>query len=288
MFDQTKKKDPEKPDPLTQTPAPDRLAYATGVLLDAQDFDAEQTYHRSRLARSLAFLHGSGTVAGLEVKAEVRNGVEELKVEAGIAIDRLGRLIELPETGVCLRLNRWYDAQSKDDLIQAFYAAPYNGVVADLFVRFVACERGKTPAFATGAFDATDAIVPSRIRDAFEVNLILRKDIRPDATPPQLKLPQSPFSDLAPVPGETPADRLRRLQADIFRAWQASSQRGSEYTEGQDITAVFLARVTFPATSAPPGGRPTRTRTPLTSADIDNSQRLFVYPTGAIVQLLNL
>lgn len=270
-------------DPLTQPLSPDRVHYATGVLLDAQDFDAEQTYHRSRLARSLTFLHGSGTIAGLEVTVQVHAEVEELKVKPGIAIDRLGRLIELPEPGVCLRLNRWYENQTDDDLTQAFHGEPFNGVVADVFLRFVACERGKTPAFATGAFDATDAIVPSRIRDAFEVNLVLRKE-----ADPQLKLPRSPFPDLPIVEGETPSDRLRRLQTAIFAAWQEASRRGDEYTEGQDTTSVFLARVTFPATQEETDPRPQRGPNPLNPTDIDNYSRSFVYPTGAIAQWLNL
>jgi hypothetical protein len=270
-------------DPLTQPLSPDRVHYATGVLLDAQDFDAEQTYHRSRLARSLAFLHGSGTIAGLEVKVQLHGEVEELKVEPGIAIDRLGRLIELPEPGVCLRLNRWYESQTDDDLTQAFHSAPFNGVVADVFLRFVACERGKTPAFATGAFDATDAIVPSRIRDAFEVNLVLRKE-----ADPQLKLPRSPFPELPMGEGDTPGDRLQRLQTAIFAAWQESSRRGDEYAEGQDPTSVFLARVTFPATLEAAGSRPRRPDAPLNQSDINNSSRSFVYTTGAIAQWLNL
>ena len=33
---------------------PDRLHFATGVMLDREDFQAEQLYHRGRLARALA------------------------------------------------------------------------------------------------------------------------------------------------------------------------------------------------------------------------------------------
>ena len=54
-------------DPLAGVLAPDRVFYAEGVLLSAADFEAEQAYHRGRLARALAALHGSGTVAGLRV-----------------------------------------------------------------------------------------------------------------------------------------------------------------------------------------------------------------------------
>ena len=35
-------------------------------------------------------------------------------------------------------------------------------------------QRGKTPAFAVGPFDATDAVVPSRLRDEYELRLVPR------------------------------------------------------------------------------------------------------------------
>ena len=54
-------------DPLYARPRPQRPFYATGMLLDAADFSAEQTYHRGRLAQALALLSGGGTLAGLAV-----------------------------------------------------------------------------------------------------------------------------------------------------------------------------------------------------------------------------
>src|SRR5262245_20848451 len=157
----------------------DRVFYATGILLAADDFDAEQTYHRGRLARALAYLHGSGTVAGLRVVVVPRleqgadpdfpNGREEERgVQPGLAPDRLGRLIEIPRE-VCLRLDRWYQAEPVDRLRTALHGAPANGVIVDLFVRYMSCERGKTPALAAGPFDALDAVQPSRLRDAYEL-----------------------------------------------------------------------------------------------------------------------
>jgi hypothetical protein len=89
-------------DPLVAKTSPDRPNYALGVMLDAKDFVDEQTYHRARLARALQFLHGAGTVAGLEVvhlpavepaPALPDGRAEEIGVEAGLAIDPVGRLI---------------------------------------------------------------------------------------------------------------------------------------------------------------------------------------------------
>src|SRR4051812_40120577 len=113
-------------DPLARGVMPDRVFYATGVLLDAEDFLDEQTYHRGRLARALAYLDGSGTVAGLrvEVRPASEDPDEELVIHPGLAIDRIGRLIEVPSAR-CLRLRNWFDNQVSshpDDLTQAHKA----------------------------------------------------------------------------------------------------------------------------------------------------------------------
>ena len=41
----------KRDDSLAEVEGPDRVNYATGVLLNAEDFQAEQDYHRGRLAR---------------------------------------------------------------------------------------------------------------------------------------------------------------------------------------------------------------------------------------------
>src|SRR5256885_4865939 len=70
-----------------------RVFYATGVLLNAQHLDADQLDNHRGLARALAYLHGSGTLAGLEVTWERAPGGrgERLVVEPGLALDRLQR-----------------------------------------------------------------------------------------------------------------------------------------------------------------------------------------------------
>ena len=295
-------------DPLNTPTLPDRVFYAPGVLLDAEDFQAEQLYHRSRLARVLAYLHGSGTVAGLWVYREppLEAGVEErfpegreerLIVEPGLAIDRLGRLIEIPRAA-CLRLNRWFESQTNDDLVQGFHSE-VGGVIVDVFIRFITCDRGKTPAFAAGPFDALDAVQPSRLRDGYELSLV----IRPEANPP---LPQSPWQvqpEAPPGESSTPpsqaqqrdqraraiADPEARLQAlrqnTLFDAWREGTDQWSkeglrplpEHISGQDPTDVFLARLMLPATE-------TEGQIQRTEADpqIENYSRPFVYPSGAL------
>lgn len=279
-------------DPLAKAQAQgdsqDRLWYATGVLLDAKDFLDEQTYHRGRLARALAYLYGSGTVAGLRVAWEpaVAPGADasipdgrpgRIKVEPGLAIDRLGRLIELPRT-VCLRLNRWFDDQANDDLAQGFHAAPFNGVVVDVFVTFVACERGKTPAFATGPYEALDPVVPSRIRDGYAVTLVIRKE----TDPPR---PVNQWPDLSGI--ADPADRTATMREAVLGAWREGTQWQEldgrlaplvEHAAGHDTAAVLLARLVIPATQASAAARPQRTEGAVVS--VDNHIRPIVFNPG--------
>lgn len=279
-------------DPLAKAQAQgesqDRLWYATGVLLDAEDFLDEQTYHRGRLARALAYLYGSGTVAGLRAVWEpaVDPGAdvslpdgrpERIKVEPGLAIDRLGRLVELPRMA-CLRLNRWYEAQADDDLAQGFHGAPFNGVVVDVFLTFVACERGKTPAFAAGPYDALDPVVPSRIRDGYAVTLVIRKE----ADPP---VPVNQWPDLSGI--ADPSERADRMRQAVFGAWREGTQWREldgklapmlEHAAGQDATAVLLARLVLPATQASATARPQRTKG--APVRVDNSIRPIVFNPG--------
>ena len=292
-------------DTLPDAQTPDRVFYATGVMLDAGDFQAEQDYHRGRLARALAFLYGSGTIAGLNVEwtlttAEDGTQTEQLTVCPGLCLDRLGRLIELPREA-CIRLDRWYEAQatsSDPQVVEALNTAlkgtPYDGVVADVFVRYVPCEIGKTPAFASGPFDALDAVQPSRLRDGYELQLILRGEADPSVAVPDQNWPD--FSGAADA-----AARKLRLEDAILGAWPAdgatdpSLSEFSEYAADQeDKTAVFLARVVLRATASGTPGQPPERPGPLVdtgpdpSVTVDNHLRLFVYMPRALARAMEL
>jgi hypothetical protein len=280
----------ERPGQLTP---PDRVSYDEGVLLDALDFRAEQSYHRGRLARVLAYLFGTGTAAGLEVVWEkpaapgadpaFPEGKEErLRLRPGLAVDRLGRLIEVPRDW-CIRLDRWYRSREPAEANAAF-RADRGTVVADVFLRFLTDERGRTPGFAYGPFDALDASVPSRLRDAFAVELVLR----PEADPPR---PSGPWADLS---AGTPGERRDALHQALLGAWKGGTDslddQGRldplpEHVPGQDTTSVFLARVSLPAGPAGGDGRPVRQDPLATDVQVDNLIRRFAYPAGALAAL---
>lgn len=276
--------DPTIADPLTAATAPDRPNYALGVMLDATDFVDEQTYHRGRLSRALQVVNGHGTVAGLEVShapalpagspdAPQGHG-EEIRVGAGLAIDGIGRLIEVPRAA-CITLPRWWDAQTGDALSAALKPAR-GGVVADVFLRFVACGRGRTPAFASGPFDALDATVYSRVRDGYELRLVPR----PEDNPPT---PPDPW---AAITG-TPAEKLARARAAAFARWDELAQRHDRSVTPKALDPLLdwllLARIVIAAGPDPAGTRPKRLAPAPT---IDNQVRSFSFATGALLRLL--
>ncbi|MDB6151410.1 MAG: hypothetical protein JWQ44_2858 [Chthoniobacter sp.] len=282
------------PDPLLKKTASERLHYATGELLGADDFRDEQTYHRRQLAQALLFLNGSGTLAGLRVIARHRpgqNGAPDevhLEVQPGLALDRAGRLIEVPREA-CLRLRRWFEFIAErppenavldaGDLLAAFRDGV---VVADVFLAFHACDRGYTPAFASGPFDALDASQPSRVRDAYELSLVLRSE----TTPPISADPWTAVTDLASAQQASLGawDALDLPPAGHVGDWR-------ENPAGIDPTAVLLARVRIPATPGPTAASaPVPDWTAAIWADtapgenpnIDNRVRNFILPPAAI------
>ena len=249
-------------DPLVSSVHADRLHYATGELLGADDFRDEQTYHRRQQARALLHLHGSGVVAGLRVLHRHRPGQNgapdevEIEVEPGLALDHAGRLIEVPREA-CLRLRRWFGfiaartpsstELDAGDLRLAWRAdggvAAGGVVVADVFLAFYQCPRGYTPAFASGPFDALDASQPSRVRDGYELSLALRTEADGN-----LPVASDPWAEIA---GATVADRLAAAEQATFNLWRQSLQPAPENAAGVDPTAVLLARLRIPAQQNP-------------------------------------
>jgi hypothetical protein len=290
-------------DPIYGQSRAERPAYATGMLLDAQDFTDEQTYHRGRLARALAFLAAGGTLAGLAVEHVPGSDgqAEQIRVRPGLAVDRLGRLVELPRAA-CLRLTRWFEREQSADggdslrrsaygdlsrfvsprMVQAGTVLPARAVVADVYLRFAACKVGLTPSFAAGPFDALNAVSTSRLRDAYELQLVPREGLDDDFN----GLPQPPGAQLV---GDTDAQadaRRDAMQDAVLNGYPVSA--GSdlpalpEHPPGMDRSAVFVARVFIPVGEGNPPER--SAEAPL----VDNWSRRFLPPLGLVGQWLGV
>ena len=289
-------------DPLVTSANADRLHYSTGELLGADDFRDEQTYHRRQLARALLHLHGSGVIAGLRVRHRHRPGQNggpdevELEVEPGLALDHAGRLVEVPREA-CLRLRRWFgfiaartpsstelDAGDLRLAWRADAGVPAGGVVvADVFLAFYQCPRGYTPAFASGPFDALDASQPSRVRDGYELSLVLRTEADGD-----LPVASDPWSGIT---GAAVAQRLASAEQAAFDLWHHPAQPAPENAAGVDPTAVLLARLRIPAQQGPTAAE---APVPGWSADVwpddhahvDNGVRHVLLPPAAVRRVI--
>lgn len=252
---------------------PERLHYATGVLLGAEDFVAEQRYLRGRLGRALAAAYGHGTMAGLRVRCPAAaNPGLEVQVLPGLALDRLGRLIEVRRTQ-CIAVSDWLAQRnalpaSALDRVRLIAAVVDGRLLLDVFARFVVCPHGKTPAFAAGPFNATDHVVPSRLADAFELTLRIAHR-QPDGTParPQprsaeLETMLAALQDIAdPVALE--AARRAWCVASALDAWPTASPLDpgrlpplAEHASESDWDQVLLARVSLPVIAGEADGFP--------------------------------
>jgi hypothetical protein len=69
----------------------ERNRYFHGKLMTARDMQLEQEYHRDRLDTLSQHLTGTGIVCGLETTVEEDEGILEVTVQPGLAIDSHGR-----------------------------------------------------------------------------------------------------------------------------------------------------------------------------------------------------
>jgi hypothetical protein len=255
-------------------------------MLGVDDFQAEQDYHRGRLARALLQLYGPGTVSGLLVQTDGNTDPTKLEIQVtpGVAVDRVGRIIEVPVT-VCIVLNNWltqymqaWQAQQNGSSPGTTNIADPNtaihdnaNLMVDVFATFVDCTRGVTPCFATqDDYDATDAFSANRLLDSFAMQLVLRTD----ATP---KTPLDPWAGLG---ANQPAVSV--LQQAILAGGLGPSGTLAEYPPNFDRTSVFLARVLVPAAKGASGNPPTWNLTGFANSNIDNTKRLFLIPPSIV------
>lgn len=144
--------------------------YNLGMVLGVDDFLQEFTYHHARdkwLARDL---HGYGTVSGLKVSLETKEGSVRIVVSAGTAVNPEGELIRVC-TAQCADLGKWLAAEKNKEVIDETAASP----PSDLSVFVVLCDRSceTDPVLIPGepCRDETEMTKASRIQDGFRLEL---------------------------------------------------------------------------------------------------------------------
>jgi len=218
------------------------------------------------------------------IKAWTCAGPSQLEVEvtAGLAIDRVGRMIESPST-VCIFLQPWLAGQTQSDLQLAVKGS---NLVVDVFATFIPCTQGVTPCFATqDDYDATDAFSVNRLVDSFSMQLVLRTDSAPS-------LPQDQWKGAGAAPsGSITGTDVQGLQNIILQSSAGAASVSpfltngvvpAEYPPGFDTSSVFLARLSIPVTgnaSSPYN---------FIATTIDNNSRLFLYPASLVARTLGI
>jgi hypothetical protein len=209
-----------------------------------------------------------------------------------MAIDHAGRVIEVPRKA-CLRLRRWFEFLAKqdpqgnlpdlEDLRTAWRADGGGAVVTDVFLAFHECPRGYTPAFASGPFDALDASQPSRVRDAYELTLVLRPE-----TEAALPRASDPWTGVA---GGSAAERIASATQIATALWRQGAEPAPENPAGVDPTAVLLARLRIPATQGlaaadPPSPDWSAASWADEQGHLDHTVRRVLLPAAAIAHVI--
>jgi hypothetical protein len=101
-----------------------RPNYFQGQLLSADDFAAEQNYHREKQRRHNRHCHGTGVVQGLNVSTARENSGWMVVIEPGCAIDAAGNEIllcaplklQLPESPTSIQVGIRYSERLCDPI----------------------------------------------------------------------------------------------------------------------------------------------------------------------------
>lgn len=270
--------------------------YHFGMLLGVADLDTDQGYHRGKTWLHTAWLHGYGTVWGLQT--ELRAGSNELAVRAGLAVDQRGRELYVADT-LCVDLGLWYDANRPDDLEVTDDGA--GGVIFELELALCSqrCLDRPVPAIADSCEGASTDTAYSR---AVEQGLpVLRPRPEPGTTPPgfyprvhQLLglaevVDPLVIEALADIAAADPADRLalsrRKLRAML--AADAIDRRPSavgDWWPAPEPACVPLADLKVHLSPEGTGWHVVEDGTDPTR--IDNLTRPAVAPTGLLQNLL--
>lgn len=271
--------------PNAPFPVPSAIVDSNG---NVQVLKAASTFTAGPISPVWSTAIGSTTLDGSPVvEAWTCAGPVQLEIEVspGLAIDRVGRMIEVPRT-VCIRIEPWLSNQSVSDLNAALHSG---NILVDVFATFAPCSRGVTPCFATqDDYDATDAFTANRLLDSFAMQLVLRTDAAP-------ALPQDPWLPAGAVPsGAITPTITQNLKQSILAAnsgpsatppFASSGHSPAEIPPGFDPSSVFLARVSIPATPGASGQPPNYN---LNNIAIDNLSRLFLYPASLVARSIGL
>jgi hypothetical protein len=185
-----------------------RVRYSTGLVLGVDEFTQEQTYHSARHRLLNRLLHGYGTVSGLKVMGRQTGPRHDVVVSAGVAVDRRGQIVCV-RSAQCAHLNAWLQANA-DDVRRAAEIA--SGLSVYVALRYRECEADWVPVPGGPCRRQDDTRMPSRLMDAFELTLMLRR------------------------PEQSEEDAIRKL-GELLASVEISDS-GGPYSTDEDVAAA--------------------------------------------------
>ena len=215
----------------------ERVRFFPRQLLTADDLVAEQEYFRQKMRRHNRFLHGWGTVCGLEVTASPGDRAPwRVEIGAGYALGPYGDEIFVAEA-VHLDLAHCGSGATLNPCEPAPQgAAPAAGATVFVAVKYAECEERPVQGLAAGCGCDDTPCEYSRIRDSFEVTCLdelpsSHTAEKPEAIchmiargriPPLLPCPDDPWVVLARV--HLPAAATRALEDSMIHNFAVRHQ----------------------------------------------------------------
>jgi hypothetical protein len=151
-----------------------RVDYSFDMVLGLAEFQQEQHYFLEKAYLHERALHGYGTVYGLQVlTAQAADDPADyvVTVMPGMAIDQWGREVVV-RSAQCARLGQWLAAMEQSD---PGGTALHTGVSGELTVygvmKYAECEDDLVPLPGQPCSSSAQTSVPSRIRDAWDIEL---------------------------------------------------------------------------------------------------------------------
>lgn len=200
-----------------------RVRYVRGLVLGVSEFNTEQGYFLEKGRRHNRALHGYGTISGLAISIAGTATEPEVRIEAGLAVDAMGREICVPEA-YCAPLNEWLARQPAPE----GEGSPPDEQTAYVVLCYRECPTDTVPIPVGPCHSLDKSSVPSRLLDAFE----LRLTVDP--------------------PAQAEEDSVRAL-GDLLAAIRVGDGPGALTTPDELVDAI---RALIPETSLPDGSPP--------------------------------
>ena len=162
----------------------ERVKYFPRQLLTADDMKADQKFVRNKLQRHNFYMHGWGTVCGLEVSAAHSQEFPwRVKIGEGYALGPYGDEIYLAEA-VFLDLARCGPDTVTDPCDPGFLRTPGSATGDQLFIaiKYAECLAKPVRAMPSGCSCEEEVCEYSRIRDSFQIECLT--ELPPSHEPP--------------------------------------------------------------------------------------------------------